>query len=121
MELVFMTGGLVISVLYTLIQFTIILTLAYFVYKIYRNYESSKKSKTPIRKTIEKSHFYFIGIGVLFFFLTAVNPAVMPKREISTVQTRPQIEYNRGVEVEIVRPPERTERLDGFRPLKERE
>lgn len=121
MDIAFMSGGLIINLLYAILQFTIAIVLGYHGYQIYKNYQANKESETPVRSTIEKSHIHIIMIGVLFFLLTAVNPAVMPKREIATIDSRPQIEYNRGFEVEIVTPPERTERMDGFRPLKETE
>lgn len=115
MELKLMTGGFVIALLYAILQFTIIGVTVYHGYKIYKNY---KKHKT-VEKTLANSKYHLIAIGILVFLLTVFNPAIAPKREIATINSRPQIEYNRGFEVEIVTPPPRTERMDGFRSLKD--
>ena len=84
-------------------------------WRIYKNY---KKHET-FEETVMNSKVDIFAIVFMLFCLLVVNPATMPKREIVTIINPAQREYNTPKDIEIITPPSRTERLDGFRPLKE--
>jgi len=50
---------------------------------------------------------------------TGCESCYYAKKEIVTIINPAQREYNTPKDIEIITPPSRTERLDGFRPLKE--
>lgn len=82
--------------------------LAYiFLWKLYLSRET--------RKTIYPLTFIFLSIIMVIIF----NSNNSFKRSIDVPVNSKQIEYKQDKEVVIETPPERTEKLDGFVPLKQ--
>ena len=114
MGIEFMTGATV----FALINITV------FVIALYLFFRGSKKMHTQWKEhgsfesvKIPPEFFYMMIVGLLLVFF---GSATQPKLSIDPVQNRELIEYqDNSEEVVIETPPPRTEKMDGFTPLKE--
>jgi len=114
MAVEFMTGATV----FALINLFVFLVVVYLfvrglkkVYVQWKDHESVKDVKVP------PEFFYMMIVGLLVVFF---GSATQPKLSIDPVQNRELIEYqDNSEEVVIETPPPRTEKMDGFTPLKE--
>ena len=114
MAVEFMTGATV----FALINLTIFLVALYLCVRGFKKtYAHWKENESFEAFKIPREFFYVIAMAILFVFFGSVT---QPKLSIDPVQNRALMEYqDNAQEVEIETPPPRTEKLEGFSPLKE--
>lgn len=110
MAIEFMAGATVFALINILISIPAILSL----------YSLSKKAiKFYVEENVKlkiKTEIFVLGLCLLFVIF--IPGSMQPKVTIDTPVNRDLIEYQTDKEVEIVTPPPRTEKLEGFTPLK---
>ena len=114
MAVEFMTGATV----FAFVSLLVFLVFVYFLYRVVcKVWTYSNSTDKDAVLNIKKEIVLISGIVLFFVFFGSVT---QPKLTINPVQNRALMEYqdNTG-EVEIVTPPPRTEKMDGFTPLKE--
>ena len=119
MAVEFMTGATV----FALINLTVSFALGYLMYRLTRKiwiFTSSPGEdivKDKVTLSIKKESVLIIGIASYLIFFGSL---AQPKLTIDPVQNRDLIEYQDNTEeVVITTPPPRTEKMEGFTPLKE--
>jgi hypothetical protein len=109
MSLEFMSGGVLLNLLQLLLTFGTLLVF-------YLLCSSWIKDTYTNR---ERVSLLFIGVGLVLFHVFILSSATQPKMAIDVPAEDSLIDYQRNSEVpEIVTPDPRTDRLDGFTPLK---
>lgn len=114
MALEFMTGATVFALI-NLLFFVAILWLIYrFVSKVHRFITDDSNEKTLDYK------FELFGIATIIILFSFFGSVTQPKLKIDVPENRALIEYqDQEPEIVIETPPPRTEKLDGFTPLKD--
>lgn len=114
MALEFMTGATVFALI-NLFFLAIVVWLIYrIVSKIHKFIMDDSNDKTVNYK------YELIGLGLIVILFTFFGSVTQPKLKIDVPENRALIEYqDQTPEVVIETPPPRTEKLDGFTPLKE--
>ena len=109
----FMTGALFL----TTIKLTMVLVWAFLVAIISKRMYDSYNANSERFVTNNKHRFVILGFLFLIAIVLSTNSTLQPKRAIDLPVNREQIEYDAPKDIEIITPEERTQTLDGFRPL----
>lgn len=90
-----------------------------FIFILYLFSRGARKLYASLTKgsfSFPKEFYFLLVLGALYIFL---GSAAQPKLSIDPVQNRQLLEYqNNNQEVIIETPPPRTEKLEGFTPMK---
>lgn len=110
----FMTGAMLLSAL----KMVIFLVFVYMVYRVGKKFYDYSISEDEEKSVNVKWEFSFLFLAIVFS--TFMGSAGQPKLTLDVPVNRDLIEYQSDTkDVTINTPPPRTEKLEGFFPLKE--
>ena len=108
----FMTGAMILSA----IKMVFVLVLIWVLYRAGRKfYDYSVDQSDEKTLNLKWEMAYIFGIVMVSIFM---GSAAQPKLTLEVPPNRELIQYQSGEDVVIETPPPRTEKLEGFAPLK---